>query len=84
MTAWGVSAALAAAILVVLALRVRAVLRAERGALRGAAPGDGVHVIVSDYQSGTGGGHYREYTVPKDPQAYARLFVPRDKRGRKP
>ncbi|MBO9476849.1 hypothetical protein J7382_04805 [Shimia sp. R11_0] len=37
------------------------------------------HVLRSDYQSGMGGGAQRTWKVPKDPDAYARLFVPKDK-----
>ena len=71
---------LAALILGLPAVRAWAVMRAERGARRGAEPGEGYHVIRSEYFSGGGGGgETTEYTVPKDPQAYARLFVPRDK-----
>ncbi|CAM4219611.1 hypothetical protein [Palleronia rufa] len=79
MTALGLSAVLAAAILAVLAVRVRSVLRSERGTGRGAAPGRGHHVLRAEYFSGGGGGgEATEYRVPKDPQAYARLFVPKD------
>ncbi|SFG20099.1 hypothetical protein SAMN04488020_101490 [Palleronia marisminoris] len=71
---------LAALILGLLAARAWAVMRAERGARRGAEPGEGHHVIRSEYFSGGGGGgETTEYTVPKDPQAYARLFVPKTK-----
>ena len=69
------------AILGVLGWRVRAVLRSERDAPRGAAPGKGHHTLVSEYFSGGGGGgETTRYKVPKDPQAYARLFVPKDDR----
>ena len=37
------------------------------------------HTLRSDYQSGMGGGSVRTWKVPKDPQEYARLFVPKDK-----
>ncbi|WP_247743285.1 hypothetical protein [Shimia sp. R10_1] len=36
------------------------------------------HHLRSDYQSGVGGGNVRTWKVPKDPQEYARLFVPED------
>lgn len=45
---------------------------------RGSRPGTGHHILRSDYQSGMGGGHVTEWKVPKDPDAYAKLFVPRD------
>ena len=36
-------------------------------------------VIDAHYHSGgAGGGHSTQYRVPKDPQAYARLFIPKD------
>ena len=40
------------------------------------------HVIRSDYSSNEKGGitSTKTYVVPKDPQAYAKSFVPKDKR----
>ena len=38
------------------------------------------HVLHSEYQSGVGGGESRTWKVPKDPQAYARLYIPKDKK----
>ena len=69
-------ALVSAAILVVLVLRAIWVWRAERGAPRGSLPGTGDHVIDASYHSGLGG-HQAEFRVPKDPQVYARRFVPR-------
>ncbi|MBO6896621.1 MAG: hypothetical protein JJ868_04525 [Shimia sp.] len=37
------------------------------------------HTLRSDYQSGMGGGSVTTWKVPKDPDAYARLFVPKNK-----
>lgn len=37
------------------------------------------HTLRSDYQSGMGGGNVTTWKIPKDPQAYAKLFVPSDK-----
>lgn len=37
------------------------------------------HILHSEYHSGMGGGESRTWKVPKDPQAYARLFIPKDK-----
>ncbi len=34
------------------------------------------HTLRSDYQSGMGGGNVTTWKIPKDPQAYAKLFVP--------
>lgn len=80
---WVVPTAIVVAILVALGWRTGVVMRSERGQRRGAAPGQGRHVLRSEYFSGGGGGgEARDYTVPKDPQDYARLFVPKDKHGR--
>ncbi|ATG35779.1 hypothetical protein PhaeoP23_01637 [Phaeobacter piscinae] len=38
------------------------------------------HTLRSDYQSGMGGGSMRTWKVPKDPDAYARFFVPKGKK----
>lgn len=84
MTGIALSATLGAAILVVLAWRTRRIMRAERGQRRGSPPGRGHHVLRSEYFSGGGGGgEAREYTVPRDPQDYARFHVPRNKRKAK-
>ncbi len=82
MDAGGTIAALAAAILLVLALRTWAVIRREGPRpRRGSPPGTGHHVIDASYLSGGGGGgHHATFTVPRDPQDYARAFVPRGHR----
>ena len=70
--------AISSVILVILVVRAVFVWRAERGQPRGAAPGRGDHVIDASYTSGgAGGGHTGHFTVPRDPQDYARRFVPR-------
>lgn len=84
MDAAGTIALLSGAILLVLALRTVAVIRRE-GARppRGAPPGKGHHVIDASYLSGGGGGgHHGTFTVPRDPQDYARALVPRHARER--
>ncbi|WP_142834962.1 hypothetical protein [Palleronia caenipelagi] len=73
-------ALLATGIALVLGLKARQSLRHDPGPTRGQLPGDGVTVLRAEYQSGMGGGEETEYTIPKDPQAYARLFVPKEKR----
>ncbi|MEO3414852.1 hypothetical protein AAFO92_09375 [Roseovarius sp. CAU 1744] len=45
---------------------------------RGSEPGKGYHTLTSDYQSGMGGGHVTTWKVPRDPQEYAKRFVPKD------
>ena len=68
------------AIVVVLLVRALAVVRRERHDERGAEPGTGYHVIDSSYFSGGGGGgHQSQFRVPRDPQEYAKGFVPRSK-----
>lgn len=65
-------------ILAILVGRAAFVLRAERGAgaTRGVAPGPGHTEILSEYASGLGGERMTT-RVPRDPQSYARAFVPR-------
>ncbi|KAF0675687.1 hypothetical protein [Profundibacterium mesophilum] len=83
MSSLAVSAILGAAILVLLGLRATFVVRAERGRPRGSPPGKGTHVIDASYHSGGGGGGQDySFTVPRDPDDYARLFVPPAKRSR--
>ena len=72
------------AILVVLLARAIAVLRSEPDDARGSKPGKGYHVIDSSYFSGGGGGgHQSQFRVPRDPQEYAKGFVPKGKEDRK-
>jgi hypothetical protein len=61
--------------------RARAAIRRDAGAGRGLAPGTGDHIMNVEYSSGLGGGHATQIRVPRDPQAYARRFVPRGARG---
>ena len=76
-----VAVVLSGAILALLALRAAWVMRAERGARRGSPPGTGHHRIDASYVSGGGGGgHHSSFSVPRDPQEYARAFVPRARR----
>jgi hypothetical protein len=76
---------LGAAIVAVLVARAVWILRKEAaepdgGRPRGVEPGAGYTEIVSDYSSGVGGGNQLTSRVPRDPQDYARAFVPRRKR----
>ena len=78
MTSGILIAAISALILLVLAVRTAAVMRAERGDRRGVPPGRGHTRVEAGYWSGgAGGGHDGHFFVPRDPQDYARLFVPR-------
>ncbi|MEO1139532.1 MAG: hypothetical protein AAFW87_08755 [Pseudomonadota bacterium] len=66
-------------VLIVAAVAGLAILgqRKDPGKL-GSKPGKGVHTLESDYQSGVGGGNVTRWTVPRDPQEYAKRFIPKD------
>ncbi|HBG99701.1 MAG: hypothetical protein JKP98_20585 [Rhodobacteraceae bacterium] len=80
MTGAFVIIALVAAIVAVLVVHTHRIIRAERGQKPGQAPGEGDYVFEVTYASGLGGGQTAVVRVPRDPQAYARQFVPRDQR----
>jgi hypothetical protein len=76
---------LGATIVAVLVARAAWILRREAeqedgGRPRGIEPGTGYTEIISDYSSGVGGGGQLTSRVPRDPQEYARSFVPRRNR----
>ena len=66
-------------VLVLAVLRAAQALRHDKGAERGSMPGKGYHTLHAEYSSGAGGGHSTTYRVPRDPQEYAKRFVPRDR-----
>lgn len=69
-----------ALVVVLLALRAVQAWRSEEKADRGTKPGTGYTTLESHYISGGGGGgQSTTYHIPKDPQDYARLFVPKDR-----
>ncbi|MEO0485084.1 MAG: hypothetical protein AAF092_04130 [Pseudomonadota bacterium] len=71
------------AIVALLLGRAIYVVRQERGTnVRGSEPGTGSHTIHADYSSGFSG-HSTTYRIPKDPQDYAKRFVPPSKATRK-
>ncbi len=75
---WGPVVLLSALVLLVAVLRAAQSLRHARGTERGITPGSGDQILHADYSSGAGGGgHSGTYRVPRDPQEYARKFVPR-------
>ena len=78
----GLAVLLSLLILAVLAVRTVIAVRADPPAReRGALPGTGHHEIEVNYDSGAGGGtQIARFTVPRDPQDYARRFVPRGRR----
>ena len=61
-----------------LAVRAAWVISSEKNQLRGSPPGKGDHVVDANYNSGLGG-QTGQFRVPKDPEEYARRFVPRSK-----
>jgi len=73
--------ALCGVILSVLVLRAIWIMRREGNVRpRGIDPGEGYTEMTSEYYSGVGGGSRQVTRVPKDPQEYARAFVPRKDR----
>ncbi|MGB3553823.1 MAG: hypothetical protein WBA25_04190 [Jannaschia sp.] len=79
-----VAALLSGLIVAILVGRALWILRREAaqddgGRPRGIVPGKGYTEITSDYSSGVGGGNQLTSRVPRDPDEYARVFVPRRK-----
>jgi len=64
-------------------LKARQAIRRESGGRQGLSPGDDDHIIEVEYSSGIGGGHATQIRVPRDPQAYARHFIPLGARGKR-
>ncbi|MCH2077668.1 MAG: hypothetical protein MK180_12465 [Rhodobacteraceae bacterium] len=64
------------AIVVLLVWKAISVVRSEASNVeRGTEPGKGHTTIHAEYSSGLSG-NSTSYDIPKDPQAYARRFVP--------
>lgn len=75
---------LSSTLLGVLVIRAIWVVRAEARTPpdRGTTPGEGYTEIEANYHSGgPGGGHSTIIRVPRDPQEYARSFVPHHAKG---
>ena len=69
------------ALIVLTVALARSRMRADGDTRRGSDPGTGDHVIDISYNSGgPGGGHPGVLRVPRDPQDYARRFVPQSAR----
>lgn len=82
MSSFAVITGLTALIVIVAGLRAAQAIREDRRRGRGSRPGTGYHVIDASYHSGgSGGGHSASYRVPRDPQEYARLFIPKDSKN---
>ncbi|MEM8591592.1 MAG: hypothetical protein AAGF13_03610 [Pseudomonadota bacterium] len=72
-----------AAIVALLVGRAFIVVKREAGEKqRGSEPGSGHHTIHAEYSSGFSG-HSTSYKIPRDPEAYARRFVPQSSREKK-
>jgi hypothetical protein len=70
---------LSALVLLLAVLRAMQAVRHAQDDERGSPPGVGYHTLHAEYSSGAGGGHSTTYRVPRDPQEYAKRFVPRDR-----
>ena len=82
MTIFGLLASGSVIVVCLLALRAWQAVRLETGQPRGVDPGDGETVVEVVYTSGGGGGgDTARFSVPKDPQKYAQMFVPKQKDG---
>lgn len=66
------------AIVIVTGITAARAIRADRATPRGLEPGEGDHIIDVNYSSGLGG-HQSQIRVPRDPQEYAKTFVPKEK-----
>ena len=70
---------LSAGVLVLVGIKAYLSIRADdTSQRRGSDPGTGHHVIHSEYSSGLSG-HHTTYKIPRDPQEYAKFFVPKKK-----
>lgn len=70
---------LCVAIGIVLWLTAARAIRSDSKTERGLEPGDGDHIIDVNYSSGLGG-QQSQIRVPRDPQEYAKTFVPQDQK----
>lgn len=66
------------AIIGVTLLLARRAIRDDEGKGRGTPPGKGHTTLHSHYSSGLGGQSH-SYQVPRDPQEYAKRFIPKGK-----
>ena len=80
MTSWTLIVLLSGLIIAVLLGRALWIVRSEKDEGRGSLPGKGDHIIEANYFSGGGGGGQQStFRVPKDPQDYAKRFVPKER-----
>lgn len=69
------------AIVIVTGISAARAIRADKATGRGLEPGTGEHIIDVTYSSGLGG-QQSQIRVPRDPQDYAKTFVPKDKQAK--
>jgi hypothetical protein len=68
-------------VLLMAVLRAAQAIRQDRAQEHGTLPDKGHSVIESHYSSGgAGGGQSMSYRIPRDPQTYAKLFIPKDRK----
>jgi len=84
MSGAAIIAVLSGLVLLLAVLRAAQALHHERGTPReggrGSAPGAGESIIDSHYSSGVSGGQNMSYRISRDPQTYAKLFIPKDRK----
>jgi hypothetical protein len=79
---WTLVVILSALVLLLAVLRGLQALRHTKDTERGSLPGKGYHTIEANYFSGGGGGGQPgEFRVPRDPQEYARTFIPGNRKN---
>ena len=71
---------LAGLVLLLAVLRGVQAMRHDPKTGRGTDSGPGYNVIESHYSSGVSGGHDMSYRISRDPQTYAKLFIPKDRK----
>jgi hypothetical protein len=79
MSGGAIIAVLSGLVLLLAGLRAAQSLREDRTTGRGTEPGEGDSVISSFYSSGVSGGQSMSYRISRDPQTYAKIFIPKDR-----
>ncbi|MDZ7708904.1 MAG: hypothetical protein U5K36_01320 [Roseovarius sp.] len=67
-------------VLLLAVLRAAQSMRHDPTTGRGTEPAPGDSVIESHYSSGVSGGQSMSYRISRDPQTYAKLFIPKDRK----
>ncbi len=79
MSGGAIIAVLSGLVLLLAGLRAAQSLREDHTTGRGTEPGPGDSVISSFYSSGVSGGQSMSYRISRDPQTYAKIFIPKDR-----